>query len=182
MKITFAMSSLADCHDLYLKLDVVLLTDIFEAFRNLCLKQYELDPCHFYTSPGLSWSACLKMTGVQLELLTDIDKILMVESGIRGGISQISNRYKKANNPYLEDYDPSKETKYLLDLDANNLYGWAMVHELPVRDFVFMDKREVERFDIMSVPENGDTGYIIEASLKYPKHLHNSHNCLPLAP
>ncbi|MCG7869684.1 MAG: DNA polymerase, partial [Candidatus Thiodiazotropha taylori] len=179
---TFAMSSLGEYHDLYLKSDVVLLADVFEAFRNLCLKQYELDPCHFYTSPGLSWSACLKMTKVQLELLTDIDKILMVESGIRGGISQISNRYEKANNPYLEDYDPSKASTYLLDLDANNLYGWAMVHKLPVRDFDFMDKRDVESFDIMSVPENGDTGYIIEASIRYPQHLHNSHNSLPLAP
>ena len=172
----FGMSSLGDYHDLYLKLDVVLLADVFEAFRNLCLNRYGMDSCHFYTSPGL------KMTGVQLELLSDIDKILMVEAGIRGGISQISNRYEKANNPYLEDYDPSKKKKFLLDLDANNMYGWAMVHELPVRDFVFMDKREVERFDIMSVPENGDTGYILEVSLRYPKHLHDSHNCLPLAP
>ena len=147
----FGMSSLGDYHDLYLKLDVVLLADVFEAFRNLCLNRYGMDSCHFYTSPGLSWSACLKMTGVQLELLSDIDKILMVEAGIRGGISQISNRYEKANNPYLEDYDPSKKKKFLLDLDANNMYGWAMVHELPVRDFVFMDKREVERFDIPGI-------------------------------
>lgn len=178
----FAMTSLGDYHDIYLKTDVVLLSDVFEAFRNLCLKQYELDPCHFYTSPGLSWSACLKMTKVKLELLTDIDKILMVESGIRGGISQISNRYEKANNPYVDDYDRSKPTKFLMYLDANNLYGWAMVQKLPVRDFAFMDKREVECFDVMSVPENGETGYILEVSLRYPQHLHNSHNSLPLAP
>ena len=179
---TLGISSLGEYHDLYLKTDVVLLSDVFEAFRNVCMTQYELDPCHFYTSPGLSWSACLKMSRVQLELLTDIDKILMVESGIRGGVSQISNRYEKANNPYLEDYDQSKPNRYIMYYDANNLYGWAMSQPLPSRDFVFMDKREVECFDVMSVEENGHTGYIMEVSLKYPKHLHEEHNCLPLAP
>lgn len=178
---TFAMSSLGEYHDLYLKTDIVLLCDVFEAFRNLCLKQYELDPCHFYTSPGLSWSACLKMTGVRLELLTDIDKILMVESGIRGGISQISNRYEKANNPYVADYDETKPRTWIQYLDANNLYGWAMVQKLPVSDFAFMNKEDVEGFDVMSVPENGETGWILEVSLGYPKRLHNTHNSLPLA-
>ena len=176
------MSTLGEYHDVYLKTDVVLLSDVFEAFRNVCLAQYELDPCHFYTSPGLSWLACLKMSRVKLELLTDIDKILMVESGIRGGISQISNRYEKVNNPYVKDYDQSKPNKFIMYYDANNLYGWAMSQLLPSRDFVFMDKREVECFDVMSVDENGDTGYIMEVSLKYPKHLHEEHNCLPLAP
>lgn len=105
----------------------------------------------------------------------------MVESGIRGGVSQISNRYEKANNPYVEDYNRSKPTKYFMYLGANNLYGWAMVQKLPVRDFIFMDKREKECFDIMSVPENGETSYILEVSLKYPQYLHKSHTSLPLA-
>ncbi|XP_052806652.1 uncharacterized protein LOC128235904 [Mya arenaria] len=179
---TFEMSSMADYHDLYLKTDVLLLSDIFESFRNLCLQQYELDPCHFYTSPGLSWSACMKMTGVRLELLTDIDKILMVESGIRGGVSQISHRYRKANNPYLEDYDQSQPRTFLQYLDANNLYGWAMVQPLPISDFAFMNEIEIETFDVMSIPENGDSGYILEVSLEYPRDLHDEHNCLPLAP
>ena len=178
----FAMSSLGEYHDIYLKTDVLLLSDVFEAFRHLCLKQYELDPCHFYTSPGLSWSACLKMSRIRLELLTDIDMILMVESGIRGGVSQISNRYEKANNPYVKNYDQAKPTKYIMYYDANALYGWAMSQLLPSRDFVFMDKQEVENFDVMSVKENGDTGYIMEVSLRYPKYLHDEHNCFPLAP
>ncbi|MCG7879165.1 MAG: C2H2-type zinc finger protein [Candidatus Thiodiazotropha endolucinida] len=179
---TFNMTSLGEYHDVYLKSDVILLTDVFEAFRNLCLKQYELDPCHFYTSPGLSWSACLKMSKVRLELLTDIDKILMVEAGIRGGISQISNRYVKANNPYVKDYDPSRPAKFIQYLDANNLYGWAMTQPLPIGHFDFMGKRDIEQFDVTSIPENGNTGFILEVSLKYPGHLHDSHNCLPLAP
>ncbi|XP_052779407.1 uncharacterized protein LOC128216784 [Mya arenaria] len=179
---TFNMRSLGEYHDLYLKTDVVLLSDVFESFRKLCLQQYELDPCHFYTSPGLSWSACLKMTDVKLELLTDIDKILMIEAGIRGGVSQISNRYKKANNKYVREYDPLQPTTFLQYLDANNLYGWAMVQPLPLRDFVFMNQKYIEAFDVMSIPEAGDTGYILEVSLHYPESLHDSHNCLPLAP
>jgi uncharacterized protein YeeX (DUF496 family) len=179
---TFNMTSLGEYHDLYLKTDVVLLSDVFESFRKLCIDQYELDPCHFYTSPGLSWSACLKMTNVRLELLSDIDQILMVEAGIRGGISQISNRYMKANNPYLPDYDSTLKKTYLQYLDANNLYGWAMVQPLPVDQFEFLEKRDIETFDIMSVPENGDKGYILEVFLEYPRSLHDKHNCLPLAP
>ena len=135
----FNLSSLGDYHDLYCKTDVLLLTDVFESFRKVCLNQYELDPCHFYTSPGLSWASLLKMTGVELELLTDIDMILMIEHGTRGGLSQISNRYQKANNPYLHDYDPSDTTSYLMYLDANNLYGWTIVQPLPVSDFKFLD-------------------------------------------
>lgn len=119
---------LGDYHDPYLTTDVLLLAGVLESFRNLCLKQYEpcLDPCHFYTSSSLCWSACLKVTGVKLELLSDIDKVLMID-GIRGGVSQISNRYEKANNPFLQDYDPSLPNTYLMYLDARNLYGWAMM-------------------------------------------------------
>lgn len=130
---------------------------------------------------GLSWSALLKKTEVQLELLTDIDKILMIEAGIRGGLTQTSNRYKKANNPYLEEYDPSEPTTYLQYLDANNLYGWAMVQPLPISDFSFMEKDDVENFDVMSIPETGESGYILEVSLHFPRRLHDLHNCLPLA-
>lgn len=179
---TFDMTCLGEYHDLYLKTDVVLLSDVFESFRNVSLKQYELDPCHFYTSPGLSWSACLKMTGVRLELLSDIDQVLMIEAGIRGGVSQISNRYQKANNKYLPDYNPAQPEIYLQYLDANNLYSWSMVQPLPVSDFEFMDYRDIEHFNVMSVSEKGDEGYILEVSLEYPKSLHDSHNCFPLAP
>lgn len=97
---------------------------------------YGIDPCHFYTSPGLSWQAMLKMTGVTLELMTDIDQILFIEKGIRGGISQISNRYKKANNPYVEEYDHSKETSFLAYYDINNLYGLSLSDKLPVGFFL----------------------------------------------
>ncbi|XP_052765064.1 uncharacterized protein LOC128206548 [Mya arenaria] len=178
----FNMTSLREYQELYLRMDCVLLCEVFESFRTLCLKQYELDPCHFYTSPGLSWSACLKMSEVQLELLTDIDQVLMIEAGIRGGISQISHRHAKANNPYLQDYDTSLPTTYLQYLDANNLYGWAMNQPLPVGQFEFMSESDMGSFNIMTIPEAGDTGYILEVSLEYPKNLHDIHNCFPLAP
>ena len=123
---TFECKTLGDYHDLYVKTDVALLADVFENFRNLCQGQYGLDPAHNYTSPGLSWDALLKKTGVELELFTDLEMHLFVERGMRGGISILSNRYAKARNPLLQDYDPSRPNEYIMYLDANNLYGWAM--------------------------------------------------------
>ena len=102
----FGCQSMGDYHDLYLKSDVLLLADVFENFRNVCLKTYNLDPGHFYTSPGLAWQACLKMAEEELELLTDQDIYLLIEEWLRGGISMISNRFSKANKPYVPDYDP----------------------------------------------------------------------------
>ena len=110
-------------HDLYLKTDVILLADIFENFRDVRNEDYKLDPAWYYTSPGLSWDALLKKTEIKLGLLSDVDKILFIENGIRGGVSMISNRYRKANNKYMKSYDPNEETKYISYLDANNLYG-----------------------------------------------------------
>ena len=103
---SFECKTLGDYHDLYVKTDVALLADVFENFRNLCQEQYGLDPAHYYTSPGLSWDALLKKTGVELELLTDLEMHLFVERGMRGGISMVSKRYAKANNPLVPDYDP----------------------------------------------------------------------------
>ena len=114
---------LGEYHDLYLATDTVLLADVFENFRKTCLKHYGLDPAHYYTSPELSWDALLKHTGINLELLTDCNMYLFIEKGMRGGISTEMQRYAKANNPYLHDYDPEKETPYILYLDANNLNG-----------------------------------------------------------
>ena len=119
-------------HDLYLESDVLLLADVFENFRNVCLKNYKLDPAWYYTSPGIAGDAALKMTGVELELLIDPDMLLMIEKGVRGGISMNSKRHGKANNKYMgEEYDPSQPSKYITYLDANNLYGWAMSSPYP---------------------------------------------------
>ena len=121
---TFGCKTLGDYSDLYCRTDVLLLADVFETFRKMCLRQYGLDPAHYYTSPGLSWDALLKKTGVELELLTDYDQHLFIERGMRGGISMVSKRHAKANNPLVDGYDPEKHSSHILYLDANNLYGW----------------------------------------------------------
>ena len=114
-----------------------MLADIFENFRKMCIKIYELDPAHFSSAPGLAWQACLRKTELELELITDVDMLLMVEKRIRGGICYAINRYEKANNKYMKDYDKNEESTFLEYLDANNLYGWAMIQSLPVDGFKF---------------------------------------------
>ena len=139
----FKLKNMGDYHDLYLKKDVIILTNVFESFGSVCLNNYGLDPAHFYTAPELAWKACLKKTGVSLELLKDPDMLLMFERGIRGGITQSVHRWAIANNPYMGyQYDPSKPTEYLQYLDANNLYGWAMSQPLPTGEFKWIDIRE----------------------------------------
>ena len=99
-----------------------MLADVFENFRNKCIEIYELDPAHFLSAPGLAWQACLKKTKVELELLTDIDMLLMIEKRSRGGICQWIHRYSKVNNKYIKNYDKDIISSYLMYLDANNLY------------------------------------------------------------
>ena len=114
---------------------MLLLADVFENFRKTSQKQYGLDPANYYTSPGLSWDALLKKTGVELELLTDYDQHLFIEKGMRGGISMVSKRHARANNPAVEGYNPERPNSHILYLDANNLYGWAMSHPFRLADF-----------------------------------------------
>ena len=171
----FKMEHLQDYHNLYNETDVLLLADVFESFRNICIENYKLDPAHYYTAPGLSWDACLKMSDVKLELFTDIDMLLMVEKGIRGGVSMISNRYGKANNKYMGDkFNPSEPSKYIQYLDANNLYGAAMSMKLPTSGFKWMNDKELSVWE--KIP------CILEVDLEYPKELHDLHNDYPLAP
>ena len=118
----FNMKTMGGYHDLYLKSDTLLLTNVFENFRRICLQYYKLDPCHYFTSPGLIWDAILKKTGIKLELMTDIDMFQFIEKGLRDGISYITNRHGEANNKYMPGYDSSKPSKYIMYLDANNLY------------------------------------------------------------
>ena len=178
---TFEMETLQDYHDLYLKTDVLLLADVFENFRDVCQENYGLDPAWYYTAPGLAWDAALKVTKVELELLADPDMLLMIEKGIRGGVSMISTRYGKASSPYMGDsYDPNRPTKYISYLDANNLYGWAMCKPLPTHGLEWMVQDELNNWKKLS--DNEGTGCILEVDLEYPKELHDLHNDYPLAP
>ena len=119
----FEIKNLGEYHDLYVQSDTLLLADVYENFRNMCLNIYELDPVYFVSAPGLAWQACLKKTKVELELLTNIDMLLMVEKGIRGGICQAIHRHAKANNKYMKNYNKDIISSYLMYLDANNLDG-----------------------------------------------------------
>ena len=185
---TFGCKTIRDYHNLYLKSDVLLLSDVFENFRKTCLKHYKLDPAHYYTSPGLAWDACLKETGQQLQLLHDYDMLMMFERGIRGGITHISKRYAEANNKYMKDYNPNVESSFIQYLDANNLYGWAMSQNLPTDGFKWM--RNITKEKVMEILDKeshsminiGKKGYIFEVDLEYPPHLWETHNEYPLAP
>ena len=195
---TFKCKTIRDYHDLYLKSDVLLLSDVFENFRKTCLKHYNLDPAHYYTSPGLAWDACLKETGQELQLLHDYDMLMMFEKGIRGGISHISKRYAEANNKYMKDYDPDEPSTYIQYLDANNLYGWAISQSLPTHGFKWMKNLTIDT--LMSILDKANCsmtdpkeqggfggrhsprGYIFEVDLEYPPDLWTAHNDYPLAP
>ena len=184
----FKLNNLGEYHDLYVESDTLLLADVLENFRDMCLKEYELDLAHFLSLPGLAWQACLKKTNIELELLTDYDMLLMVEEGIRGGICHSIHRYAKANNKYVKNYNNNEESSYIQYLDANNLYGWAMSKKLPENGFKWIDNNETaepsakhvinEEF-IKNYNENDNKGYILEVDVKYPKRLHKLHSDLP---
>ena len=178
---TFNLKNMGEYHDLYLKSDILLLADVFENFRKTCLQYYKLDPCHYFTSPGLSWDAMLKMTDIKLELMTDIDMFQFIEKGMRGGTSYIANRYGKANNRYMKTYDEKAPSKYIMYLDANNLYGWAMSQYLPTGGFRWMTKKQIDKIDLSKYKEDSNKGLILEVDLEYPKELHDVHNDYPLA-
>ena len=180
----FGVCNIGDYHDLYLRRDVVLLANVFEAFRDTCLKHYSVDPAHFYMAPGLAWKACLKKGGVRLELLTDPDMLSMFERGIRGGITQVVHRYASANNKYMGDlYDPNRESSYLQYLNANNLYGWAMSQPLPTSKFKWVDIKpsqgKAAQVQISTLAASKIKGHLLEVDVKYPTDLHDSDNDLP---
>ena len=179
----FKLKNLGEYHDLYVQSDTLLLADVFKNFRNTCLKEYEVDPAHFLSLPGLAWQACLKKTNVKLELLTDYDMLLMVEEGIRGRICHSIQRYAKANNKYMKNYDENEKSSYIQYLDANNLYRWAMSQKLPVNGFKWLeDTSEINEEFIKNYDENNDKGYILEVDVKYLRKLHDIHSDLPFLP
>ena len=155
------MNTMGDYHDLYLKADVFLLADVFEKFIKTCLDYYRLDLCHYFSSPGLSWGAMLKMTKIELDLISDTDMNLFIEKGMRGGISYIAKRHSKANNKYMECYDSSKKSKCIAYQDANGLYCWAMGQPLSYGRFEWLNQKEISDFCLNSISENSSIGYIL---------------------
>ena len=170
----FRIRNLGEYHDLNLHTDVILLAKVFEAFRDTCLEHYSLDPAHSYTSPGLAWKACLKKTGIRLELLTNPDMLLMFEHGIRGDITQAVHHYAMANNKYMGDKF-EEESSYLHYLDANNLYGWTMSQPLPTGGFRWVS---IKPNEIGELAARTNKGYLLEVDVSHPRELHDSHNDL----
>ena len=170
-----------DYHDVYLKSDVLLLADFFEKFRCACLSDYGLDPLHYYTTPGLDWDAALKMSRVDLELITDLDMYTFLQDSMRGGISMISTRYAASI--------PAELRTHLIYLDANNLYEWTMSQYFPKHGFKFLTDEEVRNqfrtcdinTHLASISGTANTGYILVVDLEYPSTLHDSHNDYSLA-
>lgn len=178
----FGCRNMGDYCDLYCRTDVLLLADIFENYRKVTRKTYMLDPARYMSSPGIAWDALLMKTGIELELITDYDKLLMIEKGLRGGISMVSKRFARANNHMVPGFNPEKEKSWLMYLDANNLYGWAMSQPMPNGNVQWVPEEEIEKIDFLNVNDDAETGYILEVDLEYPAELHNSHCSYPLAP
>ena len=177
----FECENLADYTKLYCKIDTLQLTDVFENFIEVCLEKYKLDPSYYITSAALAWDAMLKVTRVEIELLTDPDMYLFFEEGIRGGVSSVMKRYTmaKANNKYMNDYDPEEISKYIMYLGKNVLYISALCEPLPLKGFSWITPEKIT--EMMSDHAKINSG-TLKIDLEYPKELHDLHNDYPFAP
>jgi len=165
------MTTFKEYHDFYVTTDVLLLADCFQAFRQAMLRAHGLNCLHFPSLPSLSFQMALKMTQVKVDLITDPDMFLMIESGIRGGLSYVSRRFAEANHPTLPNYRPEEPISYLCFLDANSLYATCQSFSLPVGDFRFLTQSEIDAFDMNSVSDQSDRGYILEVRYRIPRAL-----------
>ena len=195
-----------DYDNFYLLTNVILLVDVFENFRNVCLQHYGFDSAHNYTSPGLYWQAAPKMTDVEMDLLIDFDQNLFIEERISGGMATISHWYTQTNSPGMENYDVSKCISYKMYMDASNLFGWVISQPLPISNFKWLTDEEMEDLKVMMMPDDSSRGYILDCNLgkcyfyylyisaysikcnvsflcisRYPHELHDLHKDYPLA-
>ena len=166
----FKCKNLLDYSILYLKTDICHLSDIFQKFSNFAYETYELDPRHSYTLPGFSWQSMLKMTKIELELISNPDMYLFLMDTIRGGISVCNKKHVIADNKYIDKN--TKNNKYLMYLDANNLYGVSMIQSLPYKNFKWSDNLNLDKIQ---------TG-IYEVDIEIPKELHEKFKDYPLCP
>ena len=175
----FEMKTIEDYHDLYLKCDIFLSADIFEKYRNNSLKNCELCPGLYLSAPTLSWDAIFTITKIKLDLISDHYMYNFFEKDMRGKVSYISNRYSKANNEHLKSYDPKQESKHIIYLDANNLYGYVISKFLSTSGFKWIDPEE---FDLNKYTSNSLKGCALKIDHEYPKELRELHYDYPLAP
>ena len=155
---------------LYLKTDVVLLADVFEKFIKVSFNELKLNLLYCVSLPGYTWECGLKYTGINLHTLQDKDLILLLEDNIRCGISSVmGDRYVK-----------SDENKKILNIDAYNLYGWAMSQYLPYDDIKFDGDVKLE--DILNTSDDCEVGYFVEVDLNYPEGIREKTKNLPFCP
>ena len=178
----FSCKTFQDYMEIYLLADCLLLCDVFENFRSNCLQQYNIDPCYYFCAPHFTFDAFLRHSSLTLELLSDINQYLFIIKGIRGGMSMVSKRHAVANNKYVEGYNSSKSSSFILYLDANNLYGRAMQEYLPWKNFEWMSPHQLNYDFSKRLEPEGEVGCIIQCSLEYPVALHDYHSDYPLAP
>lgn len=199
----FKMKNIGDYHDLYLLTDVILLTDVFQRFRQDAIADCRLDPLHYLSLPGYSLDACYSQCPAvkgkaglhhgeciqpfRVEVFNNSDPhrdmLSFCEDAIRGGISMITGRLGQANHKGLKDFDPDKPKRHIMYLDANNLYGWAMSQPMPIGEYKWL--KNVSQFTtehIMSLGDYDDYGYLLEVDLHIPPELHDKFKGYPLAP
>ena len=179
---SFSCKTFQDYMEIYLLADCLLLCDVFENFRSNCLQEYNIDPCYYFSAPHFTFNAFLRHSSLTLELLSDINQYLFIIKGIRGGMSMVSKRYALTNKKYVEGYNSSKSSSFILYLDANNLYGRAMQEYLPWKNFEWMSPHQLNYDFVKGLEPEGEVGCIIQCSLEYPVVLHDYHSDYPLAP
>ena len=159
----FKIKNFGRYHDLHIQSDKVLLADVFENFRNMSLKIYEIDSAKFLSGPGLAWQAVLKNAKVKLDLLIDINMLLIVEKGVTGGIYHSIYPYAKANNKYMKDYHKNKQFSYLQLWDVNIFYGWRISQRVPINNFVWIeDTSQFKDAFIKNYNEESDERYFFK--------------------
>ena len=175
----FKIKNLGEYHDLYVQADTAQLSNVFENFRYFCLKNYDLVPTYFVSTPSLAFEAMLKITKVNIALKTDIDMVLMTEKAKSGSLTQEVRKHGIANNKYLPTYDQTKKSVFLKYLDANNLYGYAMNQKLPLDGYKWADNSIFTDDFPKNYDVNGDKGYLLEVDVEYPIEMRISHEDLP---
>ena len=177
------MKTLKYYHDLYLKCEIFLLTDVFQKFRTNSLKNHGLWPSHYLSGLGLRWDPMLKITKIELEIIPDFDMYILFEKGIRSIMFYIFKRYSKTNNNCLKSYDPKQEPKHIIYLDVNDFYGYAMPKFLATSRFLkkYTVKYTINKQTWINILAIVLKGCILEVDLKYPKELLELHNDYPLA-
>ncbi|XP_041564931.1 uncharacterized protein LOC121467532 [Drosophila elegans] len=178
----FGCNRIGDYLKSYFERDVILLADVFEHFRRTCLEIYKLDPVNYPTASSMSWDAMLKVTKVNLDLISDPDMYNFLKSAVRGGLVQCNQESAKANNKYMDNFDPKKPIHYLASFEANNLSEWAMSQPLPFSNFTFLKYSEIETLNVKTQTADGDVGYILEVDIEYPNHLYRTHIGMPFCP